>query len=339
MAKLLTTIKHVVHFISSGSIRLSRQDANFVASISQIFTTHGNVTSNQVRLFNHILNKYARQFTKFGHDVNQLMALPWNINIVQSTPQYTNAHLSLIDGKIILRSPYNTKFLKYLREQINHEFFVWDKIKKHFEATFSTTSLKLIIDASFKHYQTVNCCPTITKLIDKMIQYDNIKYWDPTLVKVNDQFMIASTNPSIDDIVNGITLSDDPYILNYLVKHAINIDDALLKTPLQQFAGTYNPIIDYDNSEQLIDWLLEIKCDGIYLENITGVNFLPLKRLIKLANIPVHETSVFHRSPTPKERGYTNSIIIKGLADKSYLDVISVSKIITMVNNTPIKTK
>jgi len=344
MAEILSTIKHVVHFMSNGRIRLSRQDAKFIANVLHIFQSNTNITSNQVRLFNHILRKHERQFAKHELAVNQLIALPWNIPVVESTPQYTDAHLSIIDEKIILRSPYNTKFLKYLREQPNNEMFFWNKSLKQFEATFNIILLKFIIDATFKYYETVHCCDIIIHIMDELVQYDNIKYWDPTLVKVNDQYLIAATNASIDDVVKNIVLSDDPYMLCYLTKHAINIDESLLKTPLQQFAGTYTSTFDYENSQVLANWLVEIKCDGIYLENAIGKNGSNLKHLISLSNIPLFEMSVWQRPPTPKERGFTNPVVIKGLANNYYSDnmLISnthISKIITIVNNNPVKIK
>jgi hypothetical protein len=339
MAEKFTSIKHVVYFMSSDKIRLSRQDTDFITSMYKIFSCQGDVTSNQVGLFKHILGKYDRQFRKYGHDVNQLMRLPWGINIVPSISMYTDAHLFLLDGKIILRSPYNTKFLKYFRGAPGNEFFVWNKIDKRFEATFNTITLKFIIDMAFEHFKTVIVCPIIQCLLDKLSLYDQIPYWDPTLIKVNGQFMIAATNPSVDEVVSKVSLSDDPYTLHYLVKHAINIDSSLLETPIQRFAGDYNPTIEYADIETLIDWLIEIKCDGVYSQNIAGKYRPNLKQLLNTAKLPLHDAGVNTILPKPKDLAYSNPIIIKGLTTKSFFDILPVSKIITLVDNTPIKIK
>lgn len=341
MAELFKNIKHLCRYMDSGKIRLSRQDHKFITSLANLFHINGQVTSNQVNLFNYIVRKYDRQFTKLGFDINKLIALPWPTTIVESSKKYTDAYLSLIDNEIIFRGPYNTKFLKDLREHPNSEFFVWNKNKKQFEAKYNTISLKLIIDAAFKNYETVHCCPIIIDLMDQLVQYDNIKYWVPTLVKTNNQYLIAATNPIVDDIVSKIELNDDPYTLNYLSKHAINIDDTISVTAEQLFAALYNPIVDYSNCEELIQWLQLIKCDGIYLEykHKEDKNWVKLKAAIHSTKIPVYELSVWCKSPQPKTQGFTNAVVIKGLLDNNNIDLFPIAKVISMVNNKPVNIK
>jgi hypothetical protein len=269
------------------------------------------------------------------------MTLPWNTTIVESTAQYTDAFLSLDDGKIIFRGPYNTKFLKHLREQANSELFVWVKNKKQFEAIFNTLSLKLIVDVAFKHYSTVHCCPITVDLLDKLVQYDNIRYWSPTLVKVNNRYLIAASNENIDDIVREIELNDDPYTLNYLCRHAINISEDIADTAEKLFAALYNPIVDYANCDEMVTWLHQIKCDGIYLEHKhkEDSNWEKLRRALRTSNIPIHEISIWHKTPQPKEKGFRNPVIIKRLADNPNIDIRHISKEISMVNNKPIQLK
>jgi hypothetical protein len=339
MAELFTNIKHLCYYMSGGKIRLSRQDAHFINSLINLIATKSQVTSNQVGLFNHILRKYERQFSKLNLDVNKLMALPWVTTIVESTAQYTDAYLSLDSGKIIFRSPYNTKFLKQLREDDHSEFFTWKKDKRQFEANYNTMALKSIVELAFKHYETVNCCSTIIKLMDELAQYDNIRYWVPTLVKVNDNYLIAATNEALDNIINNIELNDDPYTLNYLCKHAINIDEAITDTPEKLFAAIYNPIVDYNNCDDLVSWLHHIKCDGIYLEHKhkEDKNWEKLRVAISRSNIPIYEISVWKKPPQPKTKGFTNAVVIKRLADSHNIDLSPIAKEISMVNNAPVK--
>lgn len=337
MAEFLTNIKHLCHYMNSGKIRLGRQDTKFIASIYHLITTKSQVTSNQVKLFNHLLRKYERQFSKLNLDINNLMVLPWNTPIVESAPHYTDAYLSLVDGEIIFRCPYNTKFLKDFRELPNNESFVWDKIKKHYRAKYNTTHLKLCVTSAFKHFNIVHCCPIIIRLLDELVKYDNIKYWNPTLTKAGNNYIIAASNQSIDHVIANIELSNDPFILNYLSKHAINIDETITTTPIQIFAATFNPVVEYDNSETLVNWLVEIKCDGIYLEN--KHNWTTLKQLISKVKIPMYETSAWRKTPNPKFKGFVNPVLIKGMADTLSMEIHPLSKIITMVNTNPVPLK
>jgi hypothetical protein len=342
MAEQYTSIKQLVHFMTGGPIRLSRQDSKFLANIQYLLQSKANITTNQVGLFNHLLRKYDRQFSKMGFDVNSLMQLPWGSTIVESSPQYTDANLSLVDGEIIFRCPYNTKFLKDFRELPNSEAFVWNKTKKQYQVVFNTAYLKLIVTSAFKHFNTIHCCPIIIGLLDELVKYDNIKYWNPTLTKVGNHYIIAASNESINNIITDIELSDDPFILNYLSKHAINIDEAITKTPIQLFAATFNPVVDFANSETLVNWLVEIKCDGVYLEHKhfkENNNWTTLKQLIVRAKLPVYETSAWRKTPNPKEKGLINPVLIKGMADTLYAEIQCMSKIITMVNNKPVALK
>lgn len=337
MAELFKNMKHLCHYIISGKIRLARQDQNFISSINNLFSSQGQITTNQVDLFNHIIRKHGRQLTNLGHDVNKLLALPWNIAIVESTPKYTDAHLSLVDGDIIFQGPYNTKFLKLLRE--SQRLFVWDKQQKQFAAKYNTIALKLIIDAAFKHYETVHCCPIIIRLMDELVQYDNTKYWAPTLVKHNDYYMIAASNKIIDNIISKINLNSDPYTLNYLAKHAINIDDSIIETADQLFASMYNPIVDYANIDELVVWLHQIKCDLIYTsDHHNAPIWKKLKATLNDSGIPIRELSLWS-TPT-KERNKENVVMIKKLSDDGWLEHIQpLAKVISMVNNSPINIK
>jgi hypothetical protein len=341
MAELFTSIKHLCYYMSSGKIRLSRQDADFIGRLATLISSKSQVTSNQVGLFNHLLRKYDRQFSKLNLDVNKLMTLPWNTTIVESTAQYTDAYLSLDDGKIIFRAPYNTKFLKHFREQPNGDLFVWVKNKKHFEAIYNTMSLKMIVDVAFKHYDTVHCCPITIDLLDKLAQYDNTKYWTPTLVKVNNRYLIAASNENIDDIISEIELNDHPYTLNYLCRHAINIDEVIADTPEKLFASLYNPIVDYANCDEMVTWLQQIRCDGVYLEHKhkEDHNWNILRGALHTSGIPIHEISIWRKTPQPHEKGFRNPVIIKRLADSSNIDIRHISKEISMVNNKPVQLK
>jgi hypothetical protein len=341
MAEKFTSIKHVVYFMVGGQIRLSRQDSKFLANIQHLLQSKDNITTNQVGLFNHLLRKYDRQFSKMGFDVNSLMQLPWGSTIVESSPQYTDANLSLIDGEIIFRCPYNTKFIKEFRELPNSEAFIWNKAKKQYQVKFNTTYLKLIIVLAYKHFTTINCCPIVMRMLDELVHYDNIKYWNPTLTKVGDHYIIAGSNQSIGNVISNIELSDDPFILNFLSKHAINIDEAITKTPIQFFAATFNPVVDFDDSESLVNWLVEIKCDAVYLEykHKDNNNWATLKQLIAKAKLPIYETSAWRKTPSPKEKDLKNPMLIKGLADTLYAEIQCMAKIITMVNNKAVTVK
>lgn len=339
MAEQLSSIKHVVHFMTSGKVKLSRQDAKFLSNVDQIIRNQATITTNQVGLFNHILRKYERQVSKHGLDVNVLIALPWNISIVESSKQFTQARVTLADGLILLKCPYNNKFINALREHRYSDQIIWDKLSKQYKATFSNTVLKIVIELVFKHYEHVQCCDKTISIMDELVSYETAKYWNPTLVKVGENYIIAGINERLDNLLKNIVLSDDPIILHHLSKHAINIDEAIPKTPLQKFAATYNVHIDYSDIEQLVEWLVELKCDGIYTEERYSEDkkWIKLRSILHKSPIPVHEVSIWKKTPSPKDMGYRNPVVITAMLGETHQQLYPISKKISMVNNKPIK--
>ena len=110
----LKTLEDVGTFMLVN-IRLSRYDLQFINNLTNLIIRNNTITSNQDSLFRKIAFKYRKQFIQHKMFVDDLLLLPWNCNMVESSPQYTNASISVLKDKIIFKSPFSKSFLTALK--------------------------------------------------------------------------------------------------------------------------------------------------------------------------------------------------------------------------------
>jgi len=332
----LKTAEHLIYFMQGDNISLSRYDERFINSLASI----SQVTTNQIGLFNRLLHKYNRQFAKHELFPEQLVKLPWTMKVVESSPQYTDGHISIENNTIIFKCPYNRNFITEFRNQPLNKF-AWNKETRWYEIKYGIYSLKFLIDTANKFFETIHYCEKTLAIIDELLPYETAKYWEPTLVKVNGNLMIAASNAYLDEAIKDIKLDTDPITLSMLVFYGINIDSSLYDTndaTESFFANRYNEI-EVSNILNIIPWLQEINCDHVYFSgsSLIAANISLLRKKLKEANITFTDsnTTVF-----PNENSFTFPILIK-LKRKfvSPNDSFRVGKIIQLVNSQPIEIK
>lgn len=126
---MFTCNESLLKYFMGGYIHLSKKDYNFFSNLKNIITDKKVITSNQSKLFTKLLLKYKRQLNKEGHDVDELSKLEWKVFVIDSEPEFLRANLSIVNDKIVIRSPFNSKFITAIKN-INLQPYVWSKEKK-----------------------------------------------------------------------------------------------------------------------------------------------------------------------------------------------------------------
>jgi hypothetical protein len=322
----------LAHYMISGQVHLSKKDYGFFNNIRTIVHDNKPVTSNQNKLFDKLLLKYQRQLQKLNHNINELISLSWKVEVLESKQEYLNAYISIDDNIITLRSPFNSKFIQQFR-RVPLNNFVWDKVKKFYTSPFSTYQLKIAIDTVSQCYENVLYCDNVQSILREVKEYKDIKYWQPTLVKINNNFYIVATNNSLNDSIKHIELNDDPKTFYLLSQYGITVDSNLLTNKYKKFASEYVTEVDSVDLSLLGDYLykLNVECvftarDIVYNKELSN----DLKKILLVKNIIC--------KPTKESKITDNSVLL--VTNSSWTTISNkghYNKIIYFTNSRPIK--
>lgn len=251
------------------NIRLSRYDLQFVNNLTNLIGIKNTITTNQDSLFRKIALKYRRQFTQQKFDIDQLLILPWKCNVIESSPQYTNASISILKDKIVFRSPFNKNFLTALKKNPIYSM-EWHRDKRQYEIEYGPTTLKMLLTLSADHFETIDYCPIAKDIINSLCEYESVKYWEPTLVCNNGYFYVAALNEVLYDIIKDIPLTNDLVMVADYVQYGIAISNSVIEhfttfeDPLKvNLAVNYQSEFEVRDLDIAIKWLRELGCDGV----------------------------------------------------------------------------
>ena len=333
----LKTAEHVIHFMISGVISLSRYDEKFITNLQ----TLKQVTTNQVELFYKLIYKYRRQLSKHGYDADNLIHLPWVMSVIESSEAYTDGHVAIVDNIITFKCPYNRAFIDTFRKQpMNH--FQWNRDNRQYECKFGTHALKILLETASRIYKKVHCCELTVKMIDSLKQYEDVKYWQPTLLKVNGNFIIAASNHHLDEAINDLTLNDDPVTLSRLAFYGVKIDPSVHdNSDRMNFIANMHYTMEMTDVINIVPWLKEIGCDCVYMSgpSIINHNRQQLTAALRTERIVcIDSTNQFNRTPSTTQYNFPVLLRFKKSLDSSF-DPYKVGKIIQLVNSQPINIK
>lgn len=262
---------------ANNNIRLSRYDKKFFNNINILVTQGSSITENQNTLFNKLLHKYRRQFAGKGIVIEDIINLPWaTTQIVQSEPAFTHAFIEIVGNEIHFRSPYKIKFIEDLRHE---SYFEWIKEEKKYIGKYSTLALRYLFDTANKHFEQVNYCEITSRLLSELEQYRDIKYWKPTLVKVNDRLLIAAHNDILANAIKDIPIDYSLASFAKLAYYGIEISSEVILDANNQLGGspetlrylnfaiTRNPKFEIAEPELLARLLKQIGCDFVLIFN------------------------------------------------------------------------
>jgi hypothetical protein len=260
---LFTQREHLLHYMLSGHVHLSKKDYGFFNNLQYIIKNNDRVTSNQNKLFDKLLVKYQRQLKKLGNDLPELQALQWKTNLVDSAEEFLSAQIHIVEKSIHIKSPFDTKFVQAFRNVPDNPY-VWSKDEKKYIAPYSTYALKIAHESLNKYFTDIIYCNNTKSLLGYVKQFEGIN-WTPVLKKVNDRFYIGAINEYLNDAIKNIELNDDPKTLMLLSQYGIMISDEIIDNDsFKTFAGAYNVVSDLDMIDTLIGYLKLLDVEHVF---------------------------------------------------------------------------
>jgi hypothetical protein len=318
-----------------ANLRLSRYDIRFLQNLEKISSVKKRITSNQVELVDKLIEKYERQFVKNQMSIKDLAKLPWKTLVVETTDEYTSAHIGILNDNLILKTPYNKAFITAFRN-LSQSSFVWDNVNKYYIADLSTFSLKLAFRITAIFFNEIRFSDNVKKILNQQEYYKDVKYWTPTLVCFNGNYMIACTNKALDESIKHITLNTELITLAELVRYGIQIDESILQTNEERFAGSYNPKVELNNICDIVPWLQNIKCDYVSVSGIglsTNLKFKnDLKQSLEKAGIQYNDAGRFASHMNLSKYKFPVIVKFKLISE----DYTNVAKVIDVVNSQPV---
>jgi len=309
MIKKPITKEHLVDYLLKN-ISLGTYDKKFISNLLAMNIATGKaVTTNQSSLLDKITLRYTRQLAKNELSSVELVELSWSTTPIESSPLYTEAHISILDDeKIIIHSPYKKEFVKQLKQV---SYMEWDKPNKMWTAPASPHTLQLVLEAVTSHYDKVNYFPIVQRVLTDMSEYEDMRYWNPTLTRINGNLFIVAANASLMDAIAHLQLDTHYHTLARLSRSGIRIDPSLINDIHDELGGTDevlnklifainpSPTMEVNDQTQLMIYLRDIKADMVLLTPWFGLNksyIMTLANLLKANNIE-------HRISTSKVLG------------------------------------
>jgi hypothetical protein len=329
------TIEQVLHFMK-GHIHMSRYDEKFIDNIA----TLKQVTTNQVVLLDTLLHKYQRQFAKHELFVDKLVDLPWSVNVVESSPQYTEGHLKIDNDTIYFKCPFNRTFIDSFRK-IELNSFIWVKEERQYKAPYSTYNLKLVLNAADKYFPVIHKCEVTQHIIETLTEYELMKYWEPTLVNRNGNWFIVASNSALDDSLGDLKLDDSVETLAILSSRGVTFDDTTINvSPKHRFACEHITYIEQSHLTTMVSWLKEIQCDIAYLSgsSVTNSTRERLKKELEANGIQYCDTNTSVSLLPISDYNFPVTIRFMRKFENAY-DPAKVCKTIHIVNSEPINIK
>lgn len=251
----------LVDYLTQGYIHVSRQDYLFFSNLAKI-ANERNVTTGQNNLLNKLLVKYQKQLRNNNLDIEILKNLSWKNPLLETLEEYRKTYVNLIDQEITVRNPFSKKFISALQKS-NSEL-LWDKKRKCYSAEYNTYNLKHTLDVVFKNFDDVVLSNNIQQLLNDIKQYENC-YWNPTLVKSNENFYIAAANEYLINNLN-FELNDQPKTLFNLNRYGVRVDETLQSSEESKFASSHIYHIDIADIDLLIELLIKLEINTVEIE-------------------------------------------------------------------------
>jgi hypothetical protein len=229
-----------------------------------------------------------------------MVKLSWDSEPIESSPEFTDAFITIKEDEIELRTPYKKDFINDLRTKSDHLAIVWHKETKRWTAPHCEEVLKRFIKIVEKHFYMIHYCPKTVEIINSLADYENSKYWDPTLVRINSNLYIVAINSSLDAALNDIVLDTSLATLAKLVSYGVKVSDEILVEIANEmndvdsmkqidFATSLTPVLDSNDYDTLVKCLVKINCDYVLITESFGSlrkGITTLMEKLKQNNIP-----------------------------------------------------
>jgi hypothetical protein len=191
----------------------------------------------------------------------------------------------------------------------------------------------------------VHYCNIVTDLLNTIKEYKDVKYWQPTLTRINDNLFIVATTEQLDEALGDMVLNTTPITISKLVYHGVHIDESIYDINDKRQTFISNRVYEMEVSDMLniVPWLTEIGCDYVVF---TGNKILSefsksLRYNLEIANIKIYpETKWITKSKSKETSNYNFPVVIRfRTSNISYDEPIKAGKIVQLVNSQPIDIK
>jgi hypothetical protein len=262
----------ILNTFLSGKIRLSQIDYRFFNNLSILISTGKGITTNQVALFDKLINKYSRQLRGLNIDPVEALLYKWNTNVMQSDKNLVAARLRIdhLSGNLIMNVPFNNKFIQAVRQY--PRFLQYDKSSRSYIGKFNTRNLKIAYKLAKQHFVDVKTDQQIHDILEELKKFE-AKYYNPTLVDCNGLLVVMACNAHLGKAIEKIKFEKTPECLEtLLINYGITIDKSVWKDSKElEFASNIiweisNNDIDIDN---VLKWLKNLNYDGYVISGHT----------------------------------------------------------------------
>jgi len=333
--------EHLLHFFLQGKISLSQYDYKFMVNLQTMIHNSHRVTSNQAELFDKLISKYARQLTKSSLVKEELKVLPWKAMVVESSPEYTGANVSLDEDIITVRVPFNKTFISSFRG-IEDNPFEWIKEEKLYRAPFSTAAFKLLYTVLPKSFTIVNYCETLDSILADLKQYEGL-IWEPTLIRLNDRIVLGAANPVVAEFISNLDLSMTIDALYAISRFQFPVHpDFYGDDPKLKFAYEYVTEVDIDSISQVAKWMRSLKVQRVLLDRTLAMD----KKfrsdietaLTGISVVPATSTDFKQDSPIPPRSFLLQAHSHLNTRLNTYINH-NIDKIVVLKNSRPVEVK
>lgn len=326
--------EQVLDYMVAGHVHLSKKDYAFFNNIKYMIQQKRPITSNQDKLFCLLISKYKKQIVKLGNDSNDFINLPWKNSVVKTSNQYLVANVFIDNNIIKIKSPYNTKFVQYIRESPSQHSFLWSSAERLYKGEFNTLNLKFACRAVKLYYDQIIYCDNIQKILEDLKQYEDVKYWHPTLVKRANNYFILGINSSLYEATKHIELNDKPETLFELAQYGIEVDANITNhDKLLLFASKFESVIDLVDIPSVNVWLKQLNIDMVLIGYGKSFNGKTLTE-IKNGFAGIHVSTKLEDL-----ENYKNPVLIDWRISRTISYIKQVKKKLIFVNSRPIDIK
>jgi hypothetical protein len=335
--------EHLLYYFLAKPLRLHYSDRKFFNNLTIIIKDTNTITTGQDKLFSKLVEKYSHQLKQTNLTIDQLLALPWKTNVVETSKEYTAARVSLLNNKLFIRVPMNNTFIKKF-EDIKDNTFVWDKTKKAYISPISTHALKIVYTILPKYFPEIYYCDHIKKILAEVSHLsDPDIIWEPTLVNINNNYYIVAINETLDNYINNIPLSTEPKTLFKLSKLGIKTHPSLIDTKIKKFASEFVTEADIGEAD-LIEWLKELSVTQVLLGRGVHTTFLKTKQLFipLIKNLEQNNIQVIPvKSNFKMDSTIKTPVLLQyhGDENRKFFGANAVAKCVLIRNSNPIEVK
>ena len=278
--------EHLLYFFLNKPLRLHYSDKKFFNNLSSIINNGDTITTGQSALFDKLIEKYETQLKQTNLSLNQMLSLPWQVEVIETSKEHTSARLTLVNSVLEIKVPMNNKFIRKF-DDIKDNPFIWEKNKKAYVAPFNTHSLKVAHSALPKYFSQVVYCNKIQEIINSVSHLsDPNLIWEPTLVNINNYYYVVAITEPLGDRVSNIELNNNPDTLFKLSKLGIKVHSTIIDNDIKKFAAEFMTDVDINQAEiSLVKWLKELDVKQVLLGKGMNPSFNKQLFLLLIENL------------------------------------------------------